>query len=70
MNKVLLALATGFVAGILLAPDKGSVTRQKITDAFDDMTDKLAELKNKFTPEENRFSTTEPMMPKVNPSVG
>ena len=70
MNKVLLALATGFVAGILLAPDKGSVTRQRIYDSMDDLTDKLADLKSKFVSEENRFSSQEPMMPKVNPSMG
>jgi len=70
MNKVLLALATGFVAGILLAPDKGSVTRQRIYDSMDDLTDKLAELKSKFSSAEERLLTNEPVKPKVNPSVG
>lgn len=48
-GNTLLALlagaAIGAVAGILMAPDKGSKTREKIKDGFDDAKKNL---KNKF----------------------
>jgi gas vesicle protein len=40
-SKVLVGFALGFVAGMLLAPDKGSETRKKIAQ-------KGKDLKNKF----------------------
>ncbi len=41
----LAGLAIGAVAGILFAPEKGSVTRKNIMDKSDDMVDQL---KSKF----------------------
>lgn len=41
----LAGLAIGAIAGILFAPEKGSVTRQQIMDKGDDYVDKL---KSKF----------------------
>jgi gas vesicle protein len=53
-GKVLLGLMAGFAAGalvgVLLAPEKGSETRKKLSklggDYADDLTDKFNELKN------------------------
>ncbi len=38
-NKILLMGLIGFVAGILLAPDKGTVTREKLKDKADKFAD-------------------------------
>jgi gas vesicle protein len=40
-SKLLVGFAAGVLAGILLAPDKGSETRQKIADAARDLKDKF-----------------------------
>lgn len=50
----LAGLAIGAIAGILLAPEKGSTTRKKIMDKGDDYVD---ELKSKY--DEFRDSLTE-----------
>lgn len=42
---LLAGLSAGALLGILLAPDKGSVTRKKIVDKGDDLVDAI---KNKF----------------------
>src|ERR1700743_2759844 len=39
MNKILLALAAGIGIGLLVAPDKGSNTRKKLKNNFDDLKD-------------------------------
>jgi len=46
MNKFLLTLLGGIVIGILVAPDKGSKTRQKLLDGFDDYKDKASDTAN------------------------
>ena len=43
MKKRLLLLLAGIGIGILLAPDKGSATRRKIIDSFDDLKESLAD---------------------------
>ncbi len=48
MNKLFIGLLAGIAAGILFAPDKGSVTRQQLRDNFDDVSDKLAGSKKNF----------------------
>jgi gas vesicle protein len=57
-GNTLLALlagaAIGAVAGILMAPDKGSKTREKIKDGFDDT---LESLKNKFNSAKEQFNS-------------
>jgi gas vesicle protein len=57
-GNTLLALlagaAIGAVAGILMAPDKGSKTREKIKDGFDDAKESL---KNKFNSANEQFKS-------------
>ncbi|MEP6747373.1 MAG: YtxH domain-containing protein [Bacteroidota bacterium] len=54
MNKVLIALLAGIAVGILIAPDKGSVTRKKLKDGFDELADELSGLKDKYLPGEDK----------------
>jgi gas vesicle protein len=35
--------ALGFASGMLLAPDKGEVTRKKVKNAIDDITEEFSE---------------------------
>lgn len=42
---VLAGLAAGVILGVLFAPKKGTVTRNKITDQITDLTD---EMRNKY----------------------
>jgi gas vesicle protein len=37
MGKFLTGVLAGIAIGVMIAPDKGSKTRQKITDAFNDL---------------------------------
>ena len=41
MNKVLIALLAGIAVGVLIAPEKGSTSREKLVDGFNDLADKL-----------------------------
>ncbi|HBS86000.1 MAG: hypothetical protein A2W91_08410 [Bacteroidetes bacterium GWF2_38_335] len=45
---VVAGLAVGALLGILFAPEKGSVTRKKITAKSDEFTDSLKEKFNEF----------------------
>lgn len=45
---VLAGVAIGATLGILFAPDKGSVTRKKISDKSDDYADELNKKFNEF----------------------
>lgn len=39
MNKIVLAALAGIGIGLLIAPDKGSATRKKLTGKFNDLKD-------------------------------
>lgn len=45
---VIAGIAAGALIGILLAPDKGSVTRKKLTDKADEYANGLTERFNEF----------------------
>ncbi len=45
---LLVGAAIGAGLGILFAPDKGSITREKIKDGFDDLKDQTKEKFNSF----------------------
>jgi gas vesicle protein len=58
MSKLLWGFTLGMVAGLLLAPDKGSETRRKISqkandlkDKFDDFVDSISEKFDSFKSE-------------------
>lgn len=44
ISKFTAGLITGAIAGILLAPDKGAVTREKIADMADQCKDQINRL--------------------------
>ncbi len=46
MNKVLISLLAGIAIGILIAPAKGSKSREKLADGFNKLADKLRRTKN------------------------
>ena len=48
MNKLLLGVLAGVVIGMMIAPDKGSATRQKIRDGFDDLKKKASDAAKDF----------------------
>jgi len=48
LAAVLLGVAAGAIAGILFAPDKGSVTREKIKEAGEDLKNNLKEKVSEF----------------------
>ena len=41
MNKVFIALMAGIAVGILIAPEKGSASREKLVNGFNDLADRL-----------------------------
>ena len=43
MKKMLIALLAGFTVGVLIAPAKGAVTRRKLVNRFNDLTEDLAD---------------------------
>jgi gas vesicle protein len=45
---VLLGAAAGAIAGILFAPEKGAVTREKIKEAGEDLKDTFKDKFNEF----------------------
>jgi len=51
MNKLLLGLLAGVAIGIALAPDKGSKTREKIREGFDDFKKKAGDAARDFADE-------------------
>ena len=51
MNKILLGLLAGIAIGIALAPDKGSKTREKIREGFDDFKKKAGDAAREFADE-------------------
>ena len=44
-QKTMLATMTGVIIGILIAPAKGSETRQKLADSADNIKDKIRRLR-------------------------
>lgn len=51
--RFLLTIAAGICIGILIAPDKGSRTRKKITGAAKKWSDKVSEMTNKTAQNED-----------------
>jgi len=47
MNKVLVALLAGIAVGILVAPEKGSASREKLVNGFNDLVDRFQGNKNR-----------------------
>ena len=52
MAKFLTGVLAGIAIGLLVAPDKGSKTRQKITDALNDL---LGEAKDRMNSSAEQF---------------
>ncbi|HTR31766.1 MAG TPA: YtxH domain-containing protein [Puia sp.] len=51
MNKLLLGVLAGIAIGIAIAPDKGSKTRQKFREGFDDFKKKATDAAKDFADE-------------------
>jgi len=54
MNKLLLGILAGIAIGIVIAPDKGSETRQKIRKGFDDLKRKASDAAKDFADETDK----------------
>ena len=50
MKKIIIAFMAGAALGILFAPDKGSNTRRKIADNFDELKESLRDEFNELFP--------------------
>ena len=48
MSRMLTYLLAGIAIGILLAPDKGSATRKRITDSFADLVGDVQDKANEI----------------------
>ena len=48
MKKLIITFLAGFAAGILFAPDKGSITRRKLRARLTDFSDNLDEVAAKL----------------------
>ncbi len=46
VNKILIGVAVGAVLGILYAPNKGSITRRKLSRTGNDLRESLNDLKD------------------------
>jgi len=46
MKKIFISLMTGIAIGILIAPDKGAVTRRKLVKRFNDFSEDISEEAN------------------------
>ena len=55
MSKLLTGFVAGIVVGILVAPDKGSETRKRITERTNDFKEKVEDLVCSI---KDKFSTT------------
>lgn len=51
MNKLILGLLAGVAIGIAFAPDKGSKTREKMREGFDDFKKKAGDAAKDFADE-------------------
>ena len=56
MKSTLAVLLLGIAIGILIAPEKGSITRQKISDLIDDLSEAGHHLTKKV-PDSPKMST-------------
>jgi gas vesicle protein len=67
MNKLFLSLIAGVAIGLLIAPDKGSKTRQKLRKGFNDYKDKSVDAVNDFI--DNADRTINKIKTKVNNAI-
>ena len=48
MNKIFISMITGIAIGILIAPDRGSVTRRRLVQRFNDFTEDISDEANEL----------------------
>ncbi|MEO5893601.1 MAG: YtxH domain-containing protein [Ferruginibacter sp.] len=49
VNKLMIGVAAGAILGILYAPDKGSITRRKLSRTGNDIRDKFNDIRDTIT---------------------